>query len=90
MNKNADPTAARKARRAKRKPPGMEQLMLKLWKAMETAEDLLNHDDPNVRLRATHAMATVAGTYTKAKDVGELEARLSAVEEQMKDQDGAA
>ncbi|WP_019588731.1 hypothetical protein [Deinococcus apachensis] len=81
MNPNADPTKARQAKRAKRKPPGLDALLLKLWKAIETAEELLSKDDDAVRLKAVHALAQTGSAYARAYEVGEMEGRLKAIED---------
>lgn len=43
----------------------MDELALKLWRALESAEQLLDHEDPGVRLKAIGAVASVGSTYAK-------------------------
>ena len=79
-NPNADPTKARQAKKRKRKPGNLQAVAAKLWAALEAAEELLAEDDPHLRLKAVHAVSQVAVSYTKVYEVGELEARLQALE----------
>jgi|GEM_PF-2601587 len=76
----ARPHVARLAKRKKNKPGNMHDLGEKLWAALQTAEDLLREDDPALKLKAIHALSQVAGTYARVYEVGELEARLAALE----------
>lgn len=41
-------------------------LLRKLWKAVKKTSRLLDSDDPQVVLRATHALATIAASYRAA------------------------
>lgn len=41
-------------------------LLRKLWKAVKKTSKLLDSDDPQVVLRATHALATIAASYRAA------------------------
>ncbi|GAA5534623.1 hypothetical protein [Deinococcus aluminii] len=52
-------------RKAKTKAPTMDELAGKLWRALESAEELLSHEDPAVRLKAIGAVANVGSTYAK-------------------------
>jgi len=52
-----------------------------LRKALKTASDLLEAPDPQLRLRAVHAVAQAATALAKIAEVKELEARLEALEE---------
>lgn len=69
------------ARRQRRKPGDMQALAAKLWGALEAAERLLEHADPAIQLRAVHAISQAAGSYARVYEVGELEARLNALEQ---------
>ena len=79
-NPNADPTKARLAKKRKHKPGNLQAVASKLWAALEAAEELLGEEDPYLRLKAVHAVSQVAGSYAKVYEVGELEARLQALE----------
>jgi hypothetical protein len=53
-----------------------------LWTALCEAEGvLLEADDPDQRLRAVHAVSQASGQYTKLLEVGEMYARLEALEQ---------
>ncbi len=63
---------------------GLEALKRKLWRALLTSENLLDSDDPQVRLRAVHALSQGAGVYRSIYETADLEGRLSALEEAAK------
>ena len=77
---NPSPHEARQAKKRKRKPGNLQAVAVKLWAALEAAEELLAEEDPHLRLKAVHAVSQVAGSYAKVYEVGELEARLQALE----------
>ena len=77
---NPSPHEARQAKKRKRKPGNLQAVAGKLWAALEAAEELLGEDDPHLRLKAVHAVSQVAGNYAKVYEVGELEARIQALE----------
>jgi hypothetical protein len=81
---NPNPHRARRAKRSARAPGTLRALQQKLWGAILWAETVLEEaDTPDLRLRAIHALAQAAGHYGKLLEVGELEARLQAVEAQL-------
>jgi hypothetical protein len=51
-----------------------------LRKALKTASDLLEDPDPQLRLRAVHAVAQAATALAKIAEVRELEERVAALE----------
>ena len=79
---NPNPTEARKAKRQKRReaPGTLEDARALLWKALQRAAELLSTEDPHLSLKAVHAVSQCAGSYAKVIEVGELEARLAALE----------
>lgn len=81
-NKNADPTKARQAKRARRrgKPGTLEDARALLWRALTRAGELLEEEDPALCLKAIHAISQGASAYAKIVEVGELEARIAALE----------
>lgn len=87
-NPNPDASRARLGRKAARRPrPGtVKQLQGVLWKAITHLEDHLNtaadreRVDTGELVRLTHALSQAAGPYLKALEVGELEARIAALE----------
>lgn len=54
-----------------------------LRKALKTAEALLADPDPQLRLRACHAVAQVAGALVRLAEMTDLEQRLQTLENQM-------
>ena len=92
---NPNPTAARQAKKAKRrgKPGTLADAQAVLWRALQKAGELLDTEDPHLSLKAVHAVSQCAGSYAKVLEVGELEARLQALEAELeagKDSSGLA
>lgn len=87
-NPNPDALKARRGARAKRRPkPGtVKQLTSVLWRAITHLEAHLDATataeevDTAELCKLTHALSQSAATYLKAVEVGELEARLEALE----------
>ncbi|WP_034385995.1 hypothetical protein [Deinococcus sp. YIM 77859] len=79
---NPDPVEARQARRRKRrgKPGTLEDARLLLWRALTRAGELLEEEDPALSLKAIHAISQGAAAYARIVEVGELEARIAALE----------
>ncbi len=59
------------------KPPSMEALAGKLWQALEAAAELLDHEDPSVRLKAVAAVASTGSVYGKIQGDAVKEQRRS-------------
>ena len=68
------------ARKRRRKPGDIAALRRTLWAGLLEVEDLLASPDPNLKLRAAHALGTLAGTYLRAIEAHDLEQRLLALE----------
>jgi len=89
---NPNPTPARQAKRRKRrgKPGSIEDARALLWRALERAGELLEAEtvkedgstapDNHTALRAIHAISQGAAAYARIVEVGELEARIAALE----------
>ncbi|WP_146160583.1 hypothetical protein [Deinococcus arcticus] len=79
---NPDPRAARTAKRAKRRgqPGTLEDARALLWRALTRAGELLEEADPAHALKAVHAISQGAAAYARIVEVGELEARITALE----------
>jgi transcriptional regulator of aromatic amino acid metabolism len=83
---NPNPTHARLARKRRPKPGTVRQLTAVLWRAITHLETHLERlataaeVDTSELCKLTHATAQAGGVYLKAIEVGELEARLEAVE----------
>lgn len=72
---------ARMAKRRLRKPGNLKDLQRMLWQSLVECERvLLTATDDEMTLRAAHAVGQVGGQYAKLLEVGELEARLTALE----------
>jgi hypothetical protein len=90
MMANPSPHKARMARKRKVKPGTLLDLQKLLWKALRTAEAILDRactqadgewERPeDLQLRAIHAIGQCAGQYSKLLEVGEFEARIAALE----------
>ena len=88
---NPNPTAARQAKKRKRrgKLGSIEDARVLLWKALQRAGELLDAEtvdeagmstpDNHTALRAIHAISQGAAAYARIVEVGELEARLTAL-----------
>jgi hypothetical protein len=86
---NPNPHQARQAKRRASKPGTLPQLQLKLWQALCAAEAVLQTaTEAELTLKAVHAMAQVAGHYARLLEVGEIEARLAALEAQVLQRNG--
>jgi hypothetical protein len=84
-NPHPDALKARMAKKCRQRTGDLPALQRKLWRALLHAEDVLEQAEaPELRLRAVHAVSQCAGQYAKLLEVGELEARLAALEEQMR------
>lgn len=87
-NPNPDALKARRGAWAKRRPkPGtVKQLTSVLWRAITHLEAHLDATVTSDKVDAlelcklSHALSQAAGVYLKALEVGELEARLEALE----------
>lgn len=88
MPGDTKPHVARQARKSSRRPrPGtVKQLSAVLWRAITHLEEHMNSAaeseevDTAELCKLTHALSQSASTYLKAVEVGELEARLEALE----------
>ncbi len=77
---NPNPHQARTARKRKSKPKDLKAVAAIVWDALETARALLENEDPQMQLKACHGVFQGAAAYAKVYEVGELEARLEALE----------
>ncbi len=83
---NPNPHKARQARKRRPKPGTVKQLSAVLWRAITHLEEHLDTTataetvDTGELCKLTHALSQSASTYLKAVEVGELEARLEALE----------
>jgi hypothetical protein len=76
------PHIARQAKRAKHQPRSLQTLVATLWDALDEAAAIMQRaEGDEVKLRAVHAVSQVGGQIGRLLEIGELEARLSAVEQ---------
>jgi hypothetical protein len=73
------------ARKRRSKPGDLAQLRAVLWQTILEVEGLLDTRPPSndLVLRSAHALAQLAGTYTKLVETADLEKRLVALEAAM-------
>ena len=64
----------------RRRPGDLSSLRRTLWAALLTAEELCDDPDPNIRLRALHAMSQLGATYMRTVEACDLEERLAQLE----------
>ena len=84
---NPNPYQARQGKKLVRKVGDMHGLLKKLWQAILEAERVLldaPHDQPKLSLKACHALSQCCGQYANLLEIGELEARIVALEEAQK------
>lgn len=80
-NPNADPSKARQAKKARRRKTGtLEDARALLWRALTRGGELLEEEDPALSLKAVHAVSQGVTAYARVVEVGELEARIAAIE----------
>ena len=85
-NPNADPTTARRAKRAKRTRGvgSLDAMRAKLWQAIVTAEEAMltaaDAGDTAGALRGVHALAQASGAFVRIVEAGEIEPRLAELE----------
>jgi hypothetical protein len=84
---NRNPYAARLAQRRRRKSGDLHALVKAVWQAIRDCETALESAETNEeRCRSIHAMAAIANSYVKLLQIGEYEARLTAIEAIVKEQ----
>jgi hypothetical protein len=67
--------------RAERRRLALSAMLNRLNYAGDVAERLLDHEQPEIQLRAVHALTQCAATYAKVYEVGELEHRFEVLEQ---------
>ncbi len=72
--------SAPKRRPRRGKPGDLDALMRELWAAVRAASALLDHSDPDVRLRATHATSQAGTAFRAALADSALDQRLTELE----------
>jgi hypothetical protein len=82
---NPDPYRARLTRKRRRKTGDLPALQRKLWGAICEADDLIVLAEADeLRLKAIHALVQAGMAYAKLLEIGEHEARLAAIEQQLR------
>jgi hypothetical protein len=77
---NKNPLTARLAKAEKRRT-ALEPIVSTLLKAGKVAEELLDSEDAEIRLRAVHAVNQCVNTFVRVYEVGELEYRIDEIAE---------
>lgn len=80
---NTSPHQARLSKRRRGKPGDLAALLRVVWAALLEADTVLQGtqgDNPELCLKAVHAVSQCAGQYAKLLEIGELEARIAALE----------
>jgi hypothetical protein len=78
---NRSPYRARMGRKLRGKPGTLPELLLILWHTLKRAQGVLDAaTDDEATLKAVHAVSQCAGQYVKLLEIGELEARIAALE----------
>lgn len=94
MPGDTKPHRARLKKKSARKPGDLRGIQRKLWAAIlhaeETMEAAAQADNHELTLKAIHALSQCAGQYAKLLEIGELEARMQALEQAMLPGQGAA
>lgn len=81
---NLNPVPGRLAKRAKRHSGDVARLQGKLWQAILQAESvMLKEGDDLLKLKAIHCLSQTAASFLKCAEVGEIEARLEALEQRV-------
>lgn len=92
-NPNANPTAARAAKKAKRTRTlgDLTAMRRKLWQAVTTAEEAMlraaDAGDTAATLRGVHALSQASTAFIKIVEAGEIEPRLAELEARINAQD---
>jgi hypothetical protein len=90
-NSNADPAAARAAKRAKRTHAlgDLPAMRRKLWQAVVTAEEAMlraaDAGDTAGALRGVHALTQASGAFVRIVEAGEVEPRLAELERKIRE-----
>jgi hypothetical protein len=81
-------TPVRKTKRKRYVKPGdVNKLRAVLWQTLVEVEAICTNtaSEPELKLKAGHALATLSGSYLKVLEVTEQEDRLKALEEQYRE-----
>lgn len=73
-----------KAKQFRRRLPAAREVLFILWRAIKEGEELLSDPDPQVRLKALHAISAVGGQYIKGLEVVDVQARIKNLETVLK------
>ena len=78
--------AAKKKHARLRKTGDLTDMRRELWRAILCAKEVLldPSSDPSTTLKAVHAITSASTAYARLVEIGEIEARLEAVEELLK------
>lgn len=65
------------------RPGDSDALRRKLWRAILAAELLLDHDEPEIVLRAVNSLGQTGNVYRGLLADGELEAKVAELEQRL-------
>jgi hypothetical protein len=78
---NSNPYHARVAKKARTKRRGILTLIDTLWDTMDVAVKVLDRTSDDMdKIKACHCISQIGGQIGRLLEVGELEARLAALE----------
>jgi hypothetical protein len=83
VNVESAPTKAHRPRKRRTKPGKLPDLVRVVWQALIEAESVLqrtNGDNPELALKAVHAISQAAGMYVRLLETSDFERRLQALE----------
>lgn len=72
--------SSQKRRPRRSKPGDLAALKREIWAAVLAAGDLLEHHDPQTRLRAVHGVTQAGNVFRAVVESADLEARIRALE----------
>ena len=79
---NRSPHRARMGKKLRGKPGNMAEVQRILWHTLKRAQGILDTaTEDEETLRACHAVSQIAGQYVKLLALGEMEARILALEQ---------
>jgi len=73
------------AKRRGTKPGSIRSVRLRLWWAIQEAAELLDHPNPEMKLRAISALSTAGGAYGNLTKTHTLESEIEALQRELHD-----
>jgi hypothetical protein len=81
------PNSASKTKRIRRRKPGnLGQLVTILWGVLSDTEEIFQtQKNPEIKLRAAHALTSLSGVYVKALETYSLANELQLIREELRE-----